>query len=245
VWSLIIPFHSDFQRLHPTLDLLDKNREQYSIREVLLCHNGPRLEPDVESRLVRRAIDKGATYLHTDVKGIGAGYALGIRNASQHYCLLSASDLPFGFTDLDSFYRHQRILGETPQLAIGSKGRIDSAVEGNCLNRRAASWAFWILRVALLGRQTPRDSQGTILIASALAKELVHHCICDDYFFSVELITLAQQRGVKVVELPVQLGRENGMSSVSVVRDGWKLVRQLVRFSRRLKTGNPYGIGPG
>jgi hypothetical protein len=237
VWSLIIPFHSDFQRLPKTLDLLEINREQYKIREILICHNGPRLEPDAESRLVRRAITCGATYLHTDVTGIGAGYALGIMNASQHYCLLSASDLPFGFTDLDSFYRHQRTHGETPQLAVGSKADVDSAVGGYHLKRRAASWAFWVLRIALLGRQTPRDSQGTILIASTLAKALVRDCHCNDYFFSVELITLAQRRGVKVVELPVQLAQQNGKSSVSVVRDGWQLVRQLVRFSRRLKAG--------
>jgi hypothetical protein len=245
VWSAIIPFHSDFQRLHRTMDLLKENRAQYNIREILLCHNGRSLERDVESRLVRDAISKGAIYLHTDIKGIGAGYALGVRNASQHYCLLSASDLPFGFTDLDSVHRHQRTYGETPELAIGSKGQSDSIVEGSYLKRRAASWAFRVLRIALLGRQTPRDSQGTILIASALAKELVRDCMCDDYLFSVELITLAKRRGVKVVELPVQLARQNGVSSVSVVRDGWKLVRQLVRFSRRLKAGKPSNMKPG
>jgi len=245
VWSAIIPFHSDFQRLHRTMDLLDEKRAQYNIREILLCHNGQRLERDIESRLIRDAVRKGATYLHTDLKGIGAGYALGIRNASQHYCLLSASDLPFGFTDLDSFHRHQRTYGETPELAIGSKGRIDSVVERSFLKRRAASWAFWVLRVAFLGRQTPRDSQGTILIASALARDLVRDCLCGDYFFSVELITLAQRRGVKVIELPVQLARQNGVSSVSVVRDGWKLVCQLVRFSRRLRTLKPEVVRPG
>jgi dolichyl-phosphate beta-glucosyltransferase len=236
VWSLVLPFHSDFQRLHSTLLLLSREKEPYGIKEVLLCHNGPRLKPEIERSLIELAVQNQTLYFHTDRKGIGAGYRLGIQNAEQPYCLLSASDLPFGFSDLDSFYEHRCISQETPSLAIGSKAHRATSFEGLSPKRRVASWAFFVLRRLLLGRETPRDTQGTILIATGLARGLIPHCRYDDFFFSVEIITLAQRRGVSVVELPVRVGRWSGASSVSVVRDGWRMARRLVELSRRSGT---------
>jgi len=236
VWTLVLPFHSDFQRLHATLALLSHEVEAHGISEIFLCHNGPRLGSDIESKLVELAAQNRAAYLHTDRKGIGAGYRLGILNATQPYCLLSASDLPFGFSDLDSYYEHRRRCQETPSLAIGSKGHRNTSIEGHSPRRWAASWAFFALRSLLLGRETPRDTQGTILIATGLARELIPHCRYDDFFFSVEIITLAQRRGVNVVELPVHVGGSSASSSVSLVHDGWKMAKALVEFSGRLDT---------
>ena len=236
MWSLVLPFHSDFERLYPTLSLLSEQRARRGIEEILLCHNGPRLRPETERSIIELAARHQAAYLHTDRKGIGAGYRLGILNAAQPRCLLSASDLPFGFSDLDSFDEHIRKFQETPALAIGSKGHRATTFEGHFPKRRAASWAFFVLRSLLLGRETPRDTQGTILIATDLARVLVPHCRYDDFFFPVEIITLAQRRGVRILELPVRVGRWSGASSVSVVRDGCRMAARLLEFSRRSAT---------
>lgn len=237
MWTMIVPFHRDYERLPSTLDLVERQRDAYAIGETLLCHNGPQPEHRTERWLVELAGGKNARYLHTDSKGIGAGYRLGIRNATEPYCLLSASDLPFGFTDLDSFRNYAGKNRETIRMAIGSKGHSRSDVEGYCAIRRTAGWGYYLLRVLLLGQQTPKDSQGTILVATQLARELIPHCRYDDFLFSLELISLAQWRGIDVVELPVRLVQEGGKSSVSIIRDGWSMAIHLLELSRRLRAG--------
>jgi hypothetical protein len=237
VWTLILPCHRDHERLSSTLDQVESHRDAYSIRETLLCHNGPRLEPETEKRLIDLACRKGARWLHTDAVGIGAGYRLGIGNAAEPYCLLSASDLPFGFSDLDSFRNYLGQNPEAPRMSIGSKGHRRSLLEGHFPVRRTAGWVYYLLRVLVLGSQTPRDSQGTILVATQLARELIPRCRYNDYLFSLEFVSLAQRHGIDVVELPVRFRRSGGISSVSVIRDGWSMAIRLGELSRRLKAG--------
>ena len=228
--TLILPFHSDIGRLKATLDVLKEKMQSYNIKEILLCHNGKPLMDEQKSLIETYLID-GAKLLHTDAKGIGAGYKLGINNADQPLCVLSASDLPFGFTDIESLNK----LASRPRLAIGSKAHPKSRIAGYGIKRKVVSFGFWTLRAFLLSPKTPKDSQGTILIETALAKELIKKSIYDNYFFSVELITLAQLEGVTPVELPVDLENHEGESSVSVVADGWSLAKNLVSFSKRVK----------
>lgn len=228
--SLILPFHSDVNRLKETLALIHKNKDKYKIGEVLLCHNGSALTLEQTADLQKNLIPE-AKLLHTDVKGIGAGYKLGIENATQPLCILSASDLPFGFTDIESL----NSLSDRPILAIGSKAHTDSQIAGYGLKRKTASFGFWVFRALFLSFQTPKDSQGTILIETTTAKRLVKKSLYDNYFFSVELITMAQLEGIKPIEIPVVLENHEGESSVSVIRDSWSLAKNVFAFSRRIK----------
>lgn len=228
--SLILPFHSDFSRLQESLGLLAKKREQYKITEILLCHNGGALTEEQKNTIKSFMIPE-TKLLHTDDLGIGSGYKLGIENATQEVCILSASDLPFGFTDIESYNR----ANPRPQLAIGSKAHKNSRIRGYGLKRKIASYGFWAMRALFLSSQTPKDSQGTILIETSLAKRLIKQSVYNNYFFSVELITLAQVIGIKPVEIPVVLENHEGESSVSVWRDGWSLAQNLMTFSKRVK----------
>lgn len=167
--------------------------------------------------------------LHTDARGIGAGYRLGIEHASADVCVLSASDLPFGFTDIDAF------MALTPRLAIGSKAHPGSVLTGWGAKRRAAGFAFYLLRRALLGRSTPHDSQGTIIIETVLAKQLLPSVAADDYFFSLEMVTLASENGIDPIEIPVTLESNTGNSSVHLLSDSWALAKKTWALRRRLQ----------
>lgn len=230
MFSFVIPFHSDFSRLSKTLEILTKNEEKYKITEMLLCHNGPKMDPKDWQELSSK-LPKNAKLLHTDKKGIGAGYKLGIENSTQAYTILSASDLPFGFTDIESFQQHT----PPPLFAIGSKAHKDSKIQGYGLKRTIMSYGFWLVRALFLGSKTPKDSQGSILIDTQLAKGLIKKSLYDNYFFSVELITLAQQQKVNTVEIPVILENHIGESSVSAIRDSWSLAKNLISFAKRIR----------
>lgn len=238
MYSLVLPFHSDFQRLERTLELLKHQAEKNKIKQILLCHNGPKLNFNTEEKIKEKLIPK-SFLVHTDAKGVGAGYKLGIINADQKYTVLSASDLPFGFTDINSFEEFKNKNDDLIRMAIGSKAHSKSRIPGYGLKRRCASAGFWMFRALMLGWDTPRDSQGSLIIETQLAKDLIRKSEYDNYFFSVELITLAQRTGVKVVELPVVLENHEGESSVSVLQDSVKLAKNLYDFSRRLKRERP------
>jgi hypothetical protein len=240
LFSLVIPFHSDVDKLAGTLALLREAGAAHGIREILLCHNGSTLAPDTR-RSIEALAWEGVRLLSTPNKGIGAGYKLGIAAAREEFLVLSASDLPFGFTDVDAFGAWAREHAGPPAVAIGSKGHPASRLADSYgMRRRLASRAFWLLRALVLGRETPKDSQGSILVRTELARALLPELAYDNYLFSLELVTLAQRRGHVVVELPIEISHhEGGASSVSLLRDGRRMAIDLVRLSRRLREGDP------
>lgn len=235
LFSLVLPFHRDADRLLITLKYLHETQFDLPLAEILLCHNGPPLTDSVQSR-IKGCLRKNVALLHTDRKGLGAGYKLGIEAASGEFVILSASDLPFGLSDIEAFLNSRKKSHTFPPFAIGSKSHKSSRIEGYGALRRGASVAFWLVRTLFLGRQTPRDSQGSLIVRTRLAKKLIQSSNCDSYFFPVEFITLAQRQGIEVIELPVVLENHDDNSSVSLLKDGFGMARDLVRFWRRLNS---------
>lgn len=223
MFTLVVPFHADVDRLGRVIAAADE-AERRGIGEILFCHNGPAFDPAVAAKL-----PPNGRLLHTDVKGIGAGYRIGILNARGSHVILSASDLPFGFSDLESY----RAAG-CPRVAIGSKAHPRTELPGYSRLRRLMTTAFWIVRRILLG-PTPRDSQGTILVETELARRIVQGVEANDYFFALELLTLCAHSGAPAVEVPVRYEPVPGASSVRIVRDSIEMIRKTWRLRRRLR----------
>lgn len=232
MFSLVVPFHSDIERLSDTLRRFHAEGQKRNIQEVLLCHNGRALNPQ-QLAAVQSLCTEKVRLLSTTDKGIGAGYVLGIEGSTQQYCILSASDLPFGFSDVDEFLKHSQDGKNFESFAIGSKAHPRSLVGDYGLTRKAASLGFKFVRQAVLGVDTPGDSQGSLIVRTDLARQIVPLVRSRDYFFSLELITLAQRRGIRVVELPVVLENHEGDSSVSLVKDGWSMFKRIWELSKR------------
>lgn len=240
MFTLVVPFHSDADKLAHTLEIVRRSGGEHGIREVLLCHNGSELDAATRDAVEALAWED-VRLLTTPTKGIGAGYKLGIAAGREEFLVLSASDLPFEFTDLEAFRAWERTHGRPPDVAIGSKGNPDSDLTpAYGFSRRLASRVFWLLRAAVLGFDTPKDSQGSILVRTTLARSLLPALEFDNYLFSLELVTLAQRRGHPVVELPIEIRHhEGGASSVSLLRDGARMARDLINLKRRLRGETP------
>lgn len=224
--SLIIPFHKDYFRLESTLQRIASSYQNYNVKEILLCHNGPDLEK-TEWEQVRSWMAPPMKLLHVDEKGLGAAYKLGIRNASQDYILLSHSDFPFGWSDLEEFHK----LLHPPTLVLGSKAHPYSKAMSRPKKRLMATQIFKFLRKLILGWHTPGDSQGTVIIENKLAKVLEPHCHFNNYLFSAEITSLFQYMGGKPLEVPVILEEEMTPSNVRVVKDGVLMFAGLFRIA--------------
>lgn len=228
MFSVIIPFHSDYFRLDRTLLFLSNNKTVFRISEVLLCHNGPDWIP---GKLDFSKYGSFVKTFHTPVPGLGAGCKIGIPEAQSEYILITGSDLPFGFSDIVAW----RNLATKPELAIGSKGHPKSSLKNYGLSRRCLTYLFWLVRRIAIGKNTPRDTQGSVFIRTHVAKSLVPSCHFDNYLFTMELITLAQRAGYTVQELPVKLESHEGPSSVSIVKDSYRAIQGIWLFSQKLK----------
>lgn len=234
-YSLVLPFHNDLTSIGGTVRRAREEGPAQGIREVLLAHNGAKLSAEAQAKidaLVSSANGEQLKFrfLHTDGKGIGAGYKLGIAHASEEFVILSADDLPFGWTDVVGFERAGR-----PDFAIGSKAHRNSRTTGRSVVRSLSTLAFRLARVAILGLRTPGDSQGSLIIRTALAKKLAADVVSDHYLSSLELATLHLERGGRVVEVPVTIEEAPHPSSVSVGRDGVRMLRELVDLRRRVR----------
>lgn len=235
-YTLVLPFHSDLTSIGETVRRArEEGGPKHGVREVLLAHNGRPLSSEaqatVDALVAPREGDKPEVrFLDTTDKGIGAGYKLGIREAREPFVILSADDLPFGWSDLIAFERAGQ-----PDFAIGSKAHRDSKLVGVAKLRRVSSLTFLALRRLLLGWSTPGDSQGSYIIRTSVAKALLPDLVYDHYLCSLELATLHLQRGGRVVEVPITVEEAPHQSSVSVLSDGWRMTKELVELRQRMR----------
>lgn len=238
MYTLVLPFHSDLTSIGTTVRRAREEGPLHGIREVLLAHNGKPLSPEAQAKVdalvtPREGEKPEVRFLDTSDKGIGAGYKLGIREAREEFVILSADDLPFGWSDVTAFERAGR-----PDFAIGSKAHPDSQLVGVTKKRRIASITFLTLRRLLLGWGTPGDSQGSFILRTSIAKRLLPDLVYDHYLCSLELATLHLKRGGKIVEVPIIVDHNPHQSSVSVIKDGWRMTKELVELRQRMKRGH-------
>ncbi|MGI8848395.1 MAG: glycosyltransferase [Candidatus Dormibacteria bacterium] len=246
--SYVLAVHNSASFLAGTVQRVVTRLDGMPGSEVILVENGSR----DESALLCDELSLRATTANVTVvsarSATGLGWALrrGMELAKGELIVLSAADLPFGFTDLDGW------LSRTPRaaLGLGSKGHPDSSILAPSLIRHSVSWVFRVLRRALVGLNVA-DSQGSILIQSRLARRVLPHLACTDYLVSTEIICWAVQLGAAPVELPIRYPPP-ASSTVSPLSDAWRMAVGLVALRRRLravparllKSDAPIGGGP-
>lgn len=214
--SLIIPCYGESENILTTLNQLENTSHHF--HEILVCHNG--LIP-IKIKLKE---NNQIHLLHTDQKGIGHGYKLGIEAATGDTLLLTAADLPFGFTDLESWNKN-----DSPLLAIGSKLHPKSIIERS-FSRNISTKILYYLRKFIIPLNLPKDTQGTIFLETQLAKATVKNIKSLDFFFTTELIVKLVMMGKYFTELPVKLKKSNHKSSINFATDPFVFIFKILEI---------------
>jgi hypothetical protein len=142
--------------------------------------------------------------------------------------LLTADDLPFGFTDLEAF----RALPDDVVVAVGSKAHPASRA-ARSWRREAQSRVFRWLRSALL-HSAVGDSQGTIWVDGTWARSFAAVSRETGLMWTVELVLAAEQQGLDVHEVAVQLeDSHDSVGSRFRLRDAWLAVREISQLAVR------------
>lgn len=165
--------------------------------------------------------------LHSD-PGLGNALRTGVLACRGARVLLTADDLPFGFSDLDGFAE----LPDDAVIAVGSKAHPASEVD-RAWRREAQSRAFRWLRRALL-HSAVGDSQGTIWVDGAWARSFALVSRETGLMWTVELVLAAEQQGIDVWEVPVSLSdAHDTRASRFRVRDARIAVREISNLAIR------------
>jgi dolichyl-phosphate beta-glucosyltransferase len=233
--SYLVPIYNEEAVLARSAAAMVARLEANPGSEVILVENGstdrsPELVEELAASLSGPNVRVIAAH---SAKGYGNAMRLGIDLASGNLLVITAADLPFGFSDLDEALA----LPARPALMIGSKAHPRSLVAVSA-KRKLMSSGFRLLRRLLLGLRVG-DSQGTILVDRELAQRIRPQLASADFFFSTELIGFATRMGVEAVELPVDYRNPRPGSTVRPLHDGLRMARAVFELRHRLRHLEP------
>jgi len=226
--SYVIPVHNQIADLRKTVRLLVARLGHLPGSEIILVENGSTdgSGPLCLSLAAACSGEDVAVRVTTSAKGLGFAWRRGMALARGDTFVLTAADLPFGFTDLDGYLG----MSPRPQLVMGSKTHRESQIETPVV-RRAMSAGFGLLRASLIGLDI--DTQGSVLIQRSLAQILLPRLRAGDYLIGAEINVWAVHEGVTPVEVPV-VYTASGRSTVSPVRDSIAMAAGLLSLRQRL-----------
>jgi dolichyl-phosphate beta-glucosyltransferase len=226
--SYVIPVHNQIAELRKTVRLLVERLGHLPSSEIILVENGSTDGSGPLCLSLATAFDSEevAVRVTTSAKGLGFAWRRGMAMARGDTFVLTAADLPFGFTDLDGYLG----LSPRPLLVMGSKTHGESQIETPVI-RRAMSAGFGLLRARLIGLDI--DTQGSVLIQRSLAQAVLPRLRAGDYLIGAEINVWAVHEGVTPVEVPV-VYTASGRSTVSPIRDSLAMAAGLVSLRRRV-----------
>jgi dolichyl-phosphate beta-glucosyltransferase len=225
--SSIISYLDRRGRSHEIIVVDDGSQDGTSAVVQALVTTSPRI------RLVRLAHNRGK------------GYAVrtGMLQARGNLVLFADAD---GATAIQELERLEAALAAGVDLAIGSRtlaahlkgytvvARWHRTVLGNAFNRI----------VRHLGVHGFSDTQcGFKLFRREIAQDLFSVACVDSYGFDLEILYIAVRRGYRITEVPLNWSDQPG-SKVSVLRDGLRMLYDLLAVRRRYAAGR-YAVPAG
>jgi hypothetical protein len=157
--------------------------------------------------------------------------------------MLAAAGSTVAFTDADLAYAPDQlrtVLDEVERgtdVVVGSRRHPQSStvVEASLLRSVGSRVINWLTRLVLDGHY--RDTQSGLKGFRAEAAHAVFgHTTIDGMGFDIEVLCLAERYGLSISEVPVRVAN-SPTSSVRVVHDGLRLVRDVFAVRRRARVG--------
>lgn len=165
----------------------------------------------------------------------GKGYAVrtAMLAAKGDYVMFTDADLAYG-TDVIGRVRDAFLAHPEADMVIGSRNLSKDGYEGYTPIRKLASKTY-IKVLCLAGGFKLSDSQcGCKAFTGDAVKKIFPRCEVDRFAFDFEAILWAVKYGMTIHEIPVKIINHRE-SSVNLVRDTFKMLRDLSKMKRRIK----------
>ena len=229
---MVIPAYNEAVRLPGFLkDVLAYFEGRDEPFEVIVVDDGSR---DGTAERVREvAATRSAVMVHAldRNRGKGAAVRAGMARARGALRLMADAD---GATPIAEAARLEAAVRAGADLAVGSRVLDDPAVARQVRTHRWLSGHVFNFLVRRLGVVGVVDTQcGFKLFRGSVAEDLFPLVATDGFGFDVEVLLLARRRGYRVAEVAVNWADQPG-SKVSVLRDGPRMLREVLAARRRL-----------
>ena len=231
-WSVIIPAYNEARRLPAYLDEVVAYFEGLDRSyEVLVVDDGS--SDGTAAHVLEAQAGHPAVTLHRLAVNHGKGFAVraGMLAARGELRLMADAD---GATPIAELKRLEVAMQTGADIAVGSRALRDPSVTRQVRLHRKVSGEVFNFLVRRLGLPDVADTQcGFKLFRAEVATVLFGELETIGFGFDVELLLLAQRRGYRVTEVAINWADQPG-SKVTVLRDGPRMVRQILAARRRL-----------
>lgn len=236
-WSIIIPAYNEAARILPYLrSITSYMRDRGQPYEVLVVDDG---STDTTASVVETLASsvQEIQLLRAPLRrGKGAAVRRGMQAAVGRLQLFADAD---GATPIQELARLEQALTNGADLAIGSRALAsrlpDYAVQARFYRTILGNLFNSVVQQSSLKGIT--DTQcGFKLFRQTVAADLFGVSSIDGYGFDLELLYVAQQRGYRIAEIPVNWSDQPG-SKVRVLRDGLAMLRELTVIWRNSANG--------
>jgi len=235
IWSIVIPAYDEVYRLPAYLQrVLAYFQERGESYEVVVVDDGSRDGTADGVRELQRAWDQIKLIVLPSNRGKGYAVRVGMVNAVGDFRLFADAD---GATPILEVGRLEPALKGGADIVIGSRVLADPEVSVRALPHRKTVGRLFNWLVAGIGLKGIADSQcGFKLFRAPVAEDLFRSLRTDGFGFDVELLLLAQRRGYRVTEVPVNWADQPG-SKLWVIAEGPKMLGQILSARANLALG--------
>jgi len=230
--SFVMPAYNEEYLIENALGMIDKVVEDEGLRyEIVVVDDGS--TDETLAKAVKYASRNGHVQVISYPKNVGKGYAVraGFMHATGDAVVFVDSDLEI---DLELISDYVRAL-EYGDIAIGSKWHPDSLVDMP-LFRRILSHSFNVLIRIFTGANLKDTQVGLKAMKRSAFAKILPRLSVKRYAFDVELLTVANLYGLKIIDMPTRLRIKEAFDLKEMLR----MFVDLLGIAYRLRVNHWY-----
>ncbi|HEY0868208.1 MAG TPA: dolichyl-phosphate beta-glucosyltransferase [Fimbriimonas sp.] len=231
--SVVVPAYNEEERLPRTLARLHEYyiAQDYAF-DVTIVSDGSKDATGAVVRAFARDHPHFSLLEHHPNRGKGYAVRQGVLAAKGEVVLFCDADLATPQEETEKLLPRIR---EGADVAIGSRPLRESKLEIRQPWYREMLGRGFNKAVQMLAVRGIDDTQcGFKMFRREAAREIFRRCALDGFSFDIEALMIARDLGYRIDEVPIRWRHQEG-SKVSVLRDGAKMLRDLLKLRLRGK----------
>jgi glycosyltransferase involved in cell wall biosynthesis len=234
VVSVVIPAYNEARRLGATLATVAAFLGTQPFRwEIRVVDDGSMdgtaaVAEDFASREPRVVVQREPH------RGKGGAVKAGLLKAKGHFSFICDADLSM---PIEEILRFLPPAAPPFDIAIGSREGVRARRVGEPMYRHLMGRLFnrgvqWLVLPGI------EDSQcGFKMFTADAVHSVFPHVTVDGWAFDVEVLAIARARGLRIIEVPIEW-HYRAESRLSMMRDGWEMLKELLRIRLRAARGS-------